>query len=188
MVDIRTLIAQYPELSWTTPDGGSVAFVPHREVSGTLTHAYAVPYVGNDECLVTCRQDGEWAIPGGTMEPGETWQETLYRELLEETGSRIDRYEPVGAYRVTRDETTFRMICWAEVTQIQALTEPDTGPTSIVEVRRIRPNDAPVLFTGRTAHFGSVYTLIDSVYLTASHRRRTPVVTSPAPADRYTDD
>jgi len=31
---------------------------------------------------------GYWSIPGGHVEPGETWQEAVEREVLEETGLR----------------------------------------------------------------------------------------------------
>ncbi len=33
---------------------------------------------------------GQWSIPGGKQELGETWRETAAREVLEETGVDID--------------------------------------------------------------------------------------------------
>lgn len=33
---------------------------------------------------------GKWALPGGFLETGETWQEGSCREVFEETGLRID--------------------------------------------------------------------------------------------------
>lgn len=33
---------------------------------------------------------GQWSIPGGKQELGETWRETAVREVLEETGVDID--------------------------------------------------------------------------------------------------
>jgi 8-oxo-dGTP diphosphatase len=40
---------------------------------------------------------GRWTVPGGAVEPGETFEETAVREVLEETGIHI---------RVTREAWT----------------------------------------------------------------------------------
>jgi len=39
--------------------------------------------------LVRRADNGRWAVPGGYMEPGETFTETCSREVLEETGLRV---------------------------------------------------------------------------------------------------
>lgn len=41
---------------------------------------------GAGEILLLERHDGEWDLPGGHLEPGESLAETAARELLEETG------------------------------------------------------------------------------------------------------
>ncbi len=49
--------------------------------------------------------EGEWAIPGGSVELGETLQEAVVREILEETGISIRVGEPVHLFDdVRRDE------------------------------------------------------------------------------------
>jgi len=46
----------------------------------------------------------EWAIPGGSIELGETLQEAAEREIFEETGIRIKAHEPVFTFdHVDRD-------------------------------------------------------------------------------------
>lgn len=44
------------------------------------------------------RDDGCWGDHGGSLELGETPEETARRELLEETGLSAGRLEPLGVY------------------------------------------------------------------------------------------
>jgi ADP-ribose pyrophosphatase YjhB (NUDIX family) len=47
---------------------------------------------------------GEWSIPGGTMEVGETVREAVVREVLEETGLIVESGELLGVFdRLLRD-------------------------------------------------------------------------------------
>jgi len=39
------------------------------------------------------REDGCWGLPGGRVKPGETIEETAYREVLEETGATLKRIQ-----------------------------------------------------------------------------------------------
>lgn len=48
---------------------------------------------------------GEWSLPGGVLECGETLREAAAREACEETGLIVEPGELLGVYeRVTRDE------------------------------------------------------------------------------------
>ena len=47
---------------------------------------------------------GEWSIPGGAMELGETIREAVVREVLEETGITVETSELLDVFdRVVRD-------------------------------------------------------------------------------------
>jgi 8-oxo-dGTP diphosphatase len=47
---------------------------------------------------------GEWSIPGGVLEVGETLRQGVVREALEETGLRVEAGELLGVYdRILRD-------------------------------------------------------------------------------------
>ncbi|WP_413755471.1 NUDIX hydrolase [Streptomyces sp. MMBL 11-3] len=49
--------------------------------------------------LLLARADtGGWGLPGGIMDPGESFEETGRRELLEETGLTVGRLELLGVY------------------------------------------------------------------------------------------
>ena len=48
---------------------------------------------------------GEWSIPGGRLEIGETMREGVAREVREETGLTVEPAELLGVYdRLLRDE------------------------------------------------------------------------------------
>ena len=77
---------------------------------------------------------------------------------FEETGSRIIRYQPFGAYRIIGDTTTFRVVCWADVEHMEAPNDPD-GERGIIKIQFIRYSYAVAYYTDANAHFGALYLL-----------------------------
>jgi len=67
--------------------------------------------VFNNDCVLLVRRgqppsEDLWAIPGGSVEIGETLQEAAEREILEETGITIRAGKPVYTFdAIVRDET-----------------------------------------------------------------------------------
>lgn len=59
----------------------------------------AVIFDTHGRVLLTRRADnGQWCLPGGAMEAGESVEETCVREVFEETGLRVRVTRLIGVY------------------------------------------------------------------------------------------
>jgi 8-oxo-dGTP diphosphatase len=65
------------------------------------TSTAIIPYP-NDKILLIKRNTrpfvGYWALPGGRMDPGETIEQTVVREVKEETGLQTEIVRVIGEY------------------------------------------------------------------------------------------
>ena len=57
---------------------------------------------GEHVLLIKRRDNGHWEPPGGVLEPNETIEEGLRREVREETGAEIDTVQLTGVYKNMR--------------------------------------------------------------------------------------
>jgi 8-oxo-dGTP diphosphatase len=97
--------------------------------------ACAIARDGAGRVLLVRRADsGDWALPGGTVDWGETVRQTVRRELAEEAGAELGAIERVtGIYsRLDRDPRFHAVtVCVLARLQRPALT----GPQNRLEIR-----------------------------------------------------
>ncbi len=65
-----------------------------------ITKAHAVCVQDGKMLLVYCEQFDFWGIPGGTREKGESIEQTLIREIQEETNCEVVDYTPSSYQKI----------------------------------------------------------------------------------------
>lgn len=82
------------------------SMVGHEKVIMVIAGAFV--FDGENRLLLQQRSDtGEWGLPGGFMEMDERVQDTVKREVVEETGLRIKTLELFGIYSGSDYDKTF---------------------------------------------------------------------------------
>lgn len=86
-----------------------------------------------DHVLIICKYEGKWVLtdhkkrgwefPGGKREKGETLEQAAAREVLEETGGRVQSLHFIGEYQVKNEETSF--IKRVYFTELECLSSQD---------------------------------------------------------------
>lgn len=74
---------------------------PDAPPANSLKPSAAAFVVRDGAVLLTCRSDnGNWSMPGGAQDPGESLTRTAVRETLEETGVTV---RPIGVSGIYTD-------------------------------------------------------------------------------------
>lgn len=100
-VDEAALRARHPaafevlEVEWS--DGMlRSAFELEPPAPGLVSSVRLIAYVGDLAVLIETEEYGPAGLPGGTLEPGETPEEALRREVREEIGAELGSYRVFG--------------------------------------------------------------------------------------------
>jgi len=66
-----------------------------------ITQCYAVAFHGDKIVIVHNGKKDTWGLVGGSVEKGETLEQTLFREIKEESNMKVISYKPIGYQKVT---------------------------------------------------------------------------------------
>lgn len=107
-------------------------------------------YNSEDELLLQRKFDGSWSLPAGAIEPSETPQEAIKREVLEETGYVVRELQLVDVFGGANFRYTYSNGHEVEnvVILFHCICEDKPGkPTDVetVELRYFSKNDFPGL-------------------------------------------
>jgi 8-oxo-dGTP diphosphatase len=94
--------------------------------------------------LVRRGDTGEWALPGGTLEWGETLRASIVRELEEETGvERCEVGRLLGVWSGPERDVRFHAVTIVVACEVSEPVKPPMNPVEIVEVKLFRDDELP---------------------------------------------
>jgi 8-oxo-dGTP diphosphatase len=94
--------------------------------------------------LIRRSDTGGWALPGGTLEWGETLRTALSRELAEETGAKLlELGRLVGVYSDPGRDARFHSVTIVVEARVELLEAKAENPLEILEVRAFAESELP---------------------------------------------
>lgn len=85
-----------------------VQFMPATVLPDLPITAVKVYVFRDDGLLLANINSRGWDLPGGHIEPDETPEQAVIRELQEETGGRIEHFEAIGYLKITNEKENDR--------------------------------------------------------------------------------
>jgi ADP-ribose pyrophosphatase YjhB (NUDIX family) len=114
---------------------------PNERTEGVwLNASHGVCFYQDKIVIVFDSSRGRWTLPGGGIEDGETWEQALVREVLEESNMNVLSHELIGfvdIHEPTRIARQTRSFCMVEPAGDFTL-DPDGD---ITEIKLIDPGE-----------------------------------------------
>ena len=125
--------------------------MPKREYPESPLVGVGAVIVQDDRVLLIRRGQppllGEWSLPGGVLECGETLREAVAREAQEETGLLVETRDMLGVYeRVIRDDAERVRYHYVLIDYLcQAIGGDLKAGSDAADVRWFRRDELPAL-------------------------------------------
>lgn len=113
---------------------------PLVDVEGKILQGVHAFCFRGDKLVLVYHAKSGWMPPGGGIEPGETYEEAVTREVREETNMRVLNQEPIGyqdIYEPDRVVRQTRSVCVVEPLG-DFVSDPDG---EVTEIKLIDPKD-----------------------------------------------
>ncbi len=114
---------------------------PNENLEGKMLQGvHGLCFCDNKIVIVYAKEKGYWTFPGGGMEPGETYQEAVIREVREESNMKVLHQELIGFQDIYESDKIVRQtrsFCIVEPYG-DFISDPDGD---ITEIKLIDPKD-----------------------------------------------
>lgn len=119
---------------YARPLPAALAVVPGPGGTVTFVHQTKGPYAGN------------WLLPGGGIELGETAETAARREVAEETGCQVPRLDLFAVYEFLGDWTggAYHLVMFAFLAAEPAVVPPGFTGDGVRDVRQVRIGELPL--------------------------------------------